>query len=279
MSHCRVERHPPLICIDHQTEQTPGFSLRSVRRQKAATTKYEGESHPGVAIPPSVRSFKPTDIPSLDPSIPPPGRRDRVRNHTAPQRPTLTERESNRLGLWPPETFPRSARRIREDRRSKERRTGLIQTWTSTVYGLEEDVQTQIPHLGICKVSTIQCSICATHRIPALHFCYRCFPDIAVNQIITTTTNGDTMDLEYKICFTKRSKSTEMRQHRFSAHLPQEHVDYRYPFSQTNLGVIASRDEDRYNQEVCPRTLPLRDGICIPQESLLNDPDGAAGLN
>ena len=69
------------------------------------------------------------------------------------------------------------------------------------------------------------------------------------------------MDLEYKICFTKRSKSTEMRQHRFSAHLPQEHVNYRYPFSQTDLGVIASRDEDCYNKEVCPRTLPLRDGI------------------
>ena len=96
MSHCRVERHPPLICIDHQTEQTPGFSLRSVRRQKAATTKDERESHPGITRPPSVRSFKPTDIPSLDPSIPPPGRRDRVKNHTAPQRPTLKERESNR---------------------------------------------------------------------------------------------------------------------------------------------------------------------------------------
>ena len=120
MSHCRVERHPPLICIDHQTEQTPGSPLRSVRRQKAATTKDERESHPGITRPPSVRSFKPTDIPSLDPSIPPPGRRDRVRNHTAPQRPTLTERESNRLGLWPPETFPRSARRIRQDRRSKD---------------------------------------------------------------------------------------------------------------------------------------------------------------
>ena len=82
------------------------------------------------------------------------------------------------------------------------------------------------------------------------------------------------MDFECKICFTKRSKSTEIRQHGFNAHLPQEHVDYRYPFSQTELGVIASRDEDRYNREVRPRTLPLRDGICILREPLLNNPDG-----
>ena len=176
MSHCRVERHPPLICIDHQTEQTPGSPLRSVRRQRPATTKDEGESHPGVARPPSVRSFRPTDIPSFDPSIPPPGRRDCVRDHTAPQRPALAERESNRPRLRPPETFPRSARQISEDIRSQERRTGLLQTWTTPVYGLKEDVQTQIPQLGICKVSPIQCRICATHRIPALHFCYRCFP-------------------------------------------------------------------------------------------------------
>ena len=66
---------------------------------------------------------------------------------------------------------------------------------------------------------------------------------------------------------------------RLDAHIPQEHVDYRYPLSQSDLRVIASRDEDRYNNEVRPRTLPLRDGICILREPLLNDPDGAAGLN
>ena len=86
-------------------KQTTGSSLRSVRRQRPGTTKDEGETHPRVARPPLVRSFRPTDIPSFEPSIPPPGRRDPVRDHTAPQR--LTERESNRPQLRPAETFPR----------------------------------------------------------------------------------------------------------------------------------------------------------------------------
>ena len=41
----------------------------------------------------------------------------------------------------------------------------------------------------------------------------------------------------------------------------------------------ASGDEDRYNNKVRPRTLPLRYGICILREPLPNDLDGAAGLN
>ena len=129
------------------------------------------------------------------------------------------------------------------------------------------------------KVSPIQCGICATHRILALSFCYQCFPEIAVNQIITRDTNEDTMDFKCKICFTKRSTSVQMCQHGFSIHLPQEHINYRYPFSQVELGVIASREKDRYNYEVRPRTLPLRDRICILREPVLSDPGGAAGLN
>ena len=38
-------------------------------------------------------------------------------------------------------------------------------------------------------------------------------------------------------------------------------------------------DEDRYHSEVRPRTLPLRQGICILQELLPSEPDGATGLN
>ena len=57
------------------------------------------------------------------------------------------------------------------------------------------------------------------------------------------------------------------------------HVEYRYPFTQQQLLVIFTRDEDRYNQEVRPRSLPLKDGICILREPPGNDPDGAAGLN
>ena len=71
------------------------------------------------------------------------------------------------------------------------------------------------------------------------------------------------MDFQCKISFTKISKSTEIRQHGFDAHIPKEHVDYKYPFSQADLRIIALTDKDHYNNEVRPRTLPLRDGICI----------------
>ena len=125
----------------------------------------------------------------------------------------------------------------------------------------------------------MQCRFCVTHRIPALHFCYQCFPDVAVNQIVETSTDGRKMDFQCKISFTKISKSTEIRQHGFDAHIPKEHVEYRYPFSQADLRIIALTDKDHYNNEVRPRTLPLRDGICILREPLLNDPDGAARLN
>ena len=40
-------------------------------------------------------------------------------------------------------------------------------------------------------------------------------------------------------------------------HIPKEYVDLRCPFLQDKLAVIACGDEDRYNAEVNPRTLPL----------------------
>ena len=212
---------------------------------------------PSDTEPPPVHTFRVTDIPSFNPSITPPVRTDCISNHTAPQSQAPAERESSRPRLRPPETFPRSQRQMREDRRREARRARAEQTWTTTVYGLEEDEPTQIPQLGICRVSRIQCGICATHRILALRFCYRCFPKIVVNQTITTSTNGDTIDFKGRICFLKRSTIVEMRQHGFSCHLPQEHVNFRYPLSPSELEVIASRDEDRYNREVRPRTLPL----------------------
>ena len=129
----------------------------------------------------------------------------------------------------------------------------MEQTWTTTVYGLEEDYPTQIPQLGICKVSPIKCGICATHQILVLCFCYRCFPKIVVNQIIVTTTNGDTMDFKCRICFLKRSRSVAIVQHGFSSQLPQEHANYRYPFSQAKLEVIAYRNALR---QVQPRGAP-----------------------
>ena len=163
--------------------------------------------------------------------------------------------------------------------KEEERRAGQIQTWTSTIHGLREDIRTQTPHKALCKVSLIQCRLCSTYRIPALNFCYRCFPGVAVNHIVESPADGGEIDFQCKICFTKRSMITEIRQHGFNTHIPQEHVDYRYPFFQSDLRVIPSRDEDRYNDEVRPRTLPLKEGICILREPFLSDPDGAAGLN
>ena len=87
--------------------------------------------------------------------------------------------------------------------------------------------------------------------------------------------------VEYRciICFITRPTRADIRQHGFDDHIPQEHVDYRYPFTSAQLLVISARDEDKYNEEVRPRTLPLMDGICILREPPVNDPDGAAGLN
>ena len=63
-----------------------------------------------------------------------------------------------------------------------------------------------------------------------------------------------------------------------STHLPHEHVDHMYPFTQEELGVIVTRNEDRQNREEHPRTLPLRDGISILREPLPRDPSRLTGL-
>ena len=262
---------PRLVCpqsgrVGGQATRSP---LRSVRREKPDTIKTEEPR----------RRFEPTDIPSFNPSIPPPRRGDCVSNNAATQSRALTERESNRPRLRLPETFPRSAKQTREDKEKALRGPGQAQTWTTTVYGLADDDRTQKPQQGMCRVSPIQCSICATHRIPALLLCYRCFPEIALNQIVSTDVDEWKMNYKCKICFTRRSTCAEICLHGSRAHIPQEHVDFRYPFTQAELGVIASKDKDRYNREVRPRSLPLRDGICILRESPPSDQDGATRSN
>ena len=104
--------------------QTTASPLRSVRRRRCGNTKEEPEAHHGDTRPPTVRSLRPTEIPNLDPSRPPPERRNCVREQAARQHPALTERERNRPRLRPPETFPRSAKQIRDDRKEEESRTG-----------------------------------------------------------------------------------------------------------------------------------------------------------
>ena len=103
----------------------------------------------------------------------------------------------------------------------------------------------------------MQCGISASHRFPILHFCYRCFPEIKVNQIVTTTISEDTRQFKWRMCFIKISLRVGICQHYCSQHIPKEHVDTRYPFPCDELEVIASRDKDRYKWEVCPRNLPL----------------------
>ena len=105
------------------------------------------------------------------------------------------------------------------------------------------------------------------------------FPPAAVNPIVESSADGGKIEFQCTVCFITKSTRTEICHHGFDVHILQEHVDYRYPFSQADLRVIASRDKDKYNDEVRPRTLPLKDGIRILREPLSNDPDGAAGLN
>ena len=111
----------------------------------------EGTTPPSDADPPPVHTFRVTDIPSFNPSMPPPGRRDCVSGQTVAQCRTPAKRESSRPQLRPPETFPRSLRQVGEDRRRATKRAKDEQTWTTTVYGLEEDEPTQTPNRGYAE--------------------------------------------------------------------------------------------------------------------------------
>ena len=135
--------------------QTAASSHRDVRRRRFDNTKEEPEAHHKNTRPPAVRSFQPTEVPDFDQSRPLPLRGECVREKAPQRHPALAERERNRLQLRLPETFPRSAKQIRDDRKEEERRAGRIQMWTSTIHGLREDVWTQTPPEGLCKVSPI----------------------------------------------------------------------------------------------------------------------------
>ena len=54
--------------------QSTTSSLRCVRRRKHCDTKEEGDARPSNIRPPTVRSLKPTEIPSFDPRVTPPER-------------------------------------------------------------------------------------------------------------------------------------------------------------------------------------------------------------
>ena len=138
------------------------------------------------------------------------------------------------------------------------------QTWTTTEFGLELEEPTQTPQFEMCMVSTIQCQLCATHRIPVLRFCYRCFLSVAVNHIITTTNRGKRIGISAE-CATRSA----IRQHCVQEHVPRDYVDFRYPLHLGELAIITSGDEDKYKDEFDPRILPLRPGILILREQHL----------
>ena len=89
-------------------------------------------------------------------------------------------------------------------------------------------------------VSPIQCQFCATHRIPALRFCYRCFPNVAVNYIIAATNRGDTYRYKCRMCIKEMTTRVTIYQHCLKNHVQKEYVDLRYPCRLEELAIIAS---------------------------------------
>ena len=266
---------PPTDILGETGGEAPLSTLRGRKRSKGETPKQES----GYAKPPPLRRFRPTSVPGFDPSRPPPVRAEYARGPPPTPQPPPTEKESTRPRLLPPDTYPRSARQVKEDEREEARRAAQTQTWTSTIHGLGEDSRPRTPQKGLCRVSPIQCALCRTYWLPVLQFCYRCFPSTALSHIIEPVPLGSRVEYRCILCFTRRTTRAGIRRHALDDHIPQAHVEYRYPFTQQQLLVIFTRDEDRYNQEVRPRSLPLKDGICILREPPGNDPDGAAGLN
>ena len=194
------------------------------------------------------------EIPSFDPKVPPHPHAAPTTSQTAVPQATA-EMESGRQALREPETYPRPPPETAEDRKSEIQRAIREKEWTTTEFGLEAEGHTNVPQLKIVMVSPIQCQICATHWIPALRFCYQCFPNVAVTYIITATYTGDTYRYNCKMCFTEMKTRAAIYQQCAKNHIPKEYVDLRYPFLQDKLAVIASRDDDMDNAEVDPRTL------------------------
>ena len=98
------------------------------------------------------------------------------------------------------------------------------------------------------------------------------------NHIITTTPRGGTYRHKCRMCFKMMSTRSAIHQHCVKEHIPKDYIDFRYPFCLEELAVIASGDEDKYNNEVDPRTLPLQPGILIPREQHPVDSNAPSGL-
>ena len=181
---------PQCSYVGEITPQLPLCRGRWWRRNAPTDEKTQAPSEgatPGAmrtsdTDPSPIDTFRVTDNPSFNPSIPPLERTDCVSGQASAYPWMPTKRESSRPRLRLPDTFPRSPRQVKEYRKRLAKRAKREQTLTTTIDGLKEDEPTQTPQTtGISGVSPIQCGICATHRIPSLHLCYRCFPEIVVN--------------------------------------------------------------------------------------------------
>ena len=78
--------------------------------------------------------------------------------------------------------------------------------------------------------------------------------------------------------FNGMSTRSTIHQRCVKEQVPKNYIDFSYPFCLEELDVIASGDEDKYNNEVDPRTIPLRPGILIPREQHPVDTNAPSGL-
>ena len=153
---------------------------------------------------------------------------------------------------------------------ARARRADKSQRWTTTVHGLRYNDEAKTE--GVPLTSAIQCSECATFRIPSLNYCYICFPEVASNQVVAAIYIENIIAWECTYCDVRCPEAAATRKHVINTHIPKIHVDYGYPFSPDELAVVALKDVDKYNSRVRPRQLPLRPGYYVLRSPLACNP-------
>ena len=222
----------------------------------------------------------PTELPGLNPRVPPPKPTQLAPIWRAPMK-----RERSRQTFREPDSYPEppaetpKERRVKAQRAQQEQGWALdTQAWTTTEFGLETEEDSNLPQTGWEMVSPIHCLACATYRIPALSFCYRCFNNVAVNHLIRATNAGGSHQYRCHMCLIEKRTRVDMYRHCSQTHIPKEYVDFRYPFKEHEIAIITSGDEDCYNKDVDPRNSLLRPGILIPRKVQPIDGNTRSGL-
>ena len=276
--------NPPRTAQETDRDRDPLFTM-SVKKetQRAGETQKAGEfpwAPKGRPQQPPPCITVPTELPSFNPRVPPPKPTKLAPIWRAPMK-----RERGRQTFREPDSYPEPPAETPEERRAKAQRAQQEQewaldkqAWTTMEYGLKTEEDFSVPETGWGMVSPIQCLACATYRIPALRFCYRCFNNVAVNHLIRATNAGGSHRYRCHMCFIETRTRAKMYRHCSQTHIPKEYVDFRYPFKEHEIAIITSGDEDRYNKDVNPRNLPLRPGILIPREVQPIDGNTPSGL-